>query len=63
MKDKKFILTVLLTFVLTFLTAVIVTLFWNLFIDKKGAIVDWETSVVLAIIIGIVSPIIQNQVK
>jgi len=63
MKAKGIILNVLLTFVITFIAAIIVTLLWNLFIEKNGAIVDWKTSFTLAIIIGLVIPIVQSKDK
>jgi len=63
MKAKGIILNVLLTFVITFIAAIIVTLLWNLFIEKNGAIVDWKTSFTLAIIIGLVIPIVQKKNK
>jgi len=60
MKTKGLFLSVLLTFVLTFISASIVTLLWNLLIDKAGAIVDWKTSFLFAIIIGLVIPIVRR---
>jgi NhaP-type Na+/H+ or K+/H+ antiporter len=60
MKNKGLIIRVLLTFALTFLTTVVVTLFWNLLIEKSGAIVDWKTSFLFAIIIGLVIPIVKS---
>jgi hypothetical protein len=47
----------LITFALTLVVTIVVTLLWNLIIDKSGANVDWKTSFMLAIIIGIVIPL------
>ena len=63
MKTKGLLLSVLLTFVLTFITTVIVTMLWNLLIEKTGAIVDWKTSFVFAITIGLVIPIVRSTDK
>jgi len=63
MKTKGLLLSVILTFVLTFITTVIVTMLWNLFIEKTGAIVDWKTSFVFAITIGLVIPITRHTGK
>jgi hypothetical protein len=59
MKKQGLIIQILLTFVITLVTAIIVTLLWNLIIDKTGAIVDWKTSFLLAIIIGIALPVVK----
>ena len=59
MKKQGLIIQILLTFVITLVTAIIVTLLWNLLIDKTGAIVDWKTSFLLAIIIGIALPVVK----
>ena len=48
---------------LTFITAVIVTLLWNLLIDKIGPVVDWRTAIILSIIIGVVVPIARKKDK
>jgi hypothetical protein len=63
MKTKEFMLSVLLTVVLAFITTVLVTLLWNLLIEKTGAIVDWKTSFLFAIILGLVIPIVRNTSK
>jgi carbon starvation protein CstA len=59
MRTQGLIIQVLIAFVITLVTAVIVTLLWNLLIDKTGAIVDWKTSFLLAIVIGITLPIVK----
>ena len=59
MTTKEIILYALITSGLTFVITVLVTLLWNLFIDNKGAIVDWKTSFLFAIIMGIVLPIVK----
>ena len=63
MITKEFMLSVLLTVVLAFITTVLVTLLWNLLIEKTGAIVDWKTSFLFAIILGLVIPIVRNTPK
>jgi hypothetical protein len=42
-------------------TSSVFTLLWNLIIEKKGAIIDWKTSFLLAVIIGIVVPVSQRK--
>jgi hypothetical protein len=63
MKSKGLLFSILLTFVLTFVATGIVTLLWNLLIEKTGAVVDWKTSFVFAIIIGLVIPITRHTGK
>jgi len=53
----KLITQILITFAITLVTAGIVTLLWNLLIEKAGSIIDWKTSFIMAIIIGIAVPI------
>jgi uncharacterized membrane protein YdcZ (DUF606 family) len=60
MKAKNIVFNMVITFALTLAITVIVTLLWNLLIDHQGAIVDWKTSFVVAIIIGIVLPLTRN---
>ena len=57
MKATKLIMQIFLTFLITFVTAGIVTLLWNMVIEKSGAIIDWKTSFIMAIIIGIAVPL------
>ncbi len=61
MRNKGLIISILLTFALTFITTVVVTLLWNLLIEKSGAVVDWKTSFLFAIIIGLVIPIVRSR--
>ena len=57
-KTKKDLLVQMsITFVITLIAAMITTLLWNLLIDRTGAVVDWKTSFVLAIIIGVAVPL------
>jgi hypothetical protein len=63
MKPKGIILQVILTFAITLAIAAIVTLLWNLIIEKNGAVVDWKTSFMLAIIMGTVIPILRSMDK
>lgn len=63
MKIKRILLNVILTFAITLIISALVTLLWNLLIEKTGAVVDWETSFRLAIIIGIVLPIAGRREK
>ena len=57
MKSTKLLTQILLTFVITLVTAGVVTLVWNLVIERSGAIIDWKTSLIMAIIIGIAVPL------
>jgi len=59
----KLIANILLTFAITLVTSGIVTLLWNLIIEKAGAVIDWKTSFVMAIIIGIVIPLSRTKEK
>ncbi|WMI65081.1 hypothetical protein RBH94_13575 [Aestuariibaculum sp. YM273] len=63
MKTNGIFFKVMITFLLAFAAASLVTLLWNLLIEKNGAIVDWRTSFFLAILIGIVLPIARNKIK
>jgi len=63
MKTKKLITQILLTFAITLVTSGIVTLLWNLIIEKVGAEIDWKTSFVMAFIIGIVIPLSRTKEK
>jgi len=63
MKTKKLITQILLTFAITLVTSGIVTLLWNLIVEKAGAVIDWKTSFVMAIIIGIVIPLSRTKEK
>jgi hypothetical protein len=57
MKTKSIFTSMLLTFFITLVVTIVVTLLWNLIIDKSGAKIDWKTSFMMAIIIGIVLPL------
>ncbi|MGE0088255.1 MAG: hypothetical protein AB7S50_02120 [Bacteroidales bacterium] len=57
MKTRKLITEILLTFAITLVTSGIVTLLWNIIIEKVGTEIDWKTSFIMAIIIGIVIPL------
>jgi hypothetical protein len=59
MKTKKIVFQILTTFLVALFTAIVVTLFWNLIIENKGAVIDWKTSFLLAIIFGITLPIVK----
>lgn len=61
MKTKSIFLRVIITFFLALVTSSVFTLLWNLIIEKTGAIIDWKTSFMLAIIIGIVVPVSQRK--
>lgn len=61
MNNQNLIIQILLTFAITLITAIVVTLLWNLLIDKTGMEVDWKTSFVLAIIIGITIPVTRRK--
>ncbi len=61
MKSQNLIIQILLTFAITLITAVIVTLLWNFLIEKAGALIDWKTSFIMAIIIGITLPITRRK--
>ena len=59
MKTQNLLIQMLITFVITLVTAIVVTLLWNLLIEKTGAIVDWKTSFLFAIIFGITIPLVK----
>jgi len=63
MKTKEIILNVILSFGITFITAIIITLVWNLLIEKTGATVDWGISIILAIIFSVLIPIVRLKNK
>jgi hypothetical protein len=63
MKTKGLLYYVILVFVLAIMTTVVVTLLWNLLIEKQGAVVDWKTSFLLAIILSMVIPVVRNTYK
>jgi hypothetical protein len=57
-KTKKDLLVqISITFAITLTAAMITTLLWSLLIERTGAVVDWKTSFVLAIIIGVGVPL------
>lgn len=57
MKVKPIFRDMILTFFIILVVSSVVTLLWNLMIEKTGAVIDWKTSFRLAIIIGIVVPV------
>lgn len=61
MKIKSIFLHVVITFFLALATSSVFTLLWNLLIEKRGAQIDWKTSFMLAVIIGIVVPVSQRK--
>lgn len=61
MKTQNLFVQMLLTFAITLVTAAIVTLLWNLLIDKAGAAIDWKTSFLFAIVMGIALPVVKKQ--
>ncbi|MCH4551420.1 hypothetical protein [Aestuariibaculum lutulentum] len=63
MKTNGMFFKVVIAFLIAFAAASLVTLLWNLLIEKNGAIVDWGTSFFLAILIGIIIPIARNKMK
>jgi len=63
LKTRELVLCILLTSFVTLIVSGIITLLWNLLIEKSGAIVDWKTSFVFAIILGLVIPIVQRADK
>ena len=58
MKFKQRLVDFTLVFIVTFAVTVAVTFLWNLLIHAN-ALVDWETSFRLAIIFGIVLPLVK----
>jgi len=54
---KRLFIDFLVVFTITLVVSIIVTFFWNLAFHSL-TIVDWETSFSLAIIIGIIIPIV-----
>jgi energy-converting hydrogenase Eha subunit A len=60
METKRILLHVIFTFGIALITGIIVTLLWNLMIEKAGPIVDWKTSFMFAAMFGLVIPIVQR---
>ena len=58
MNIKKLLISFVTIFAVTLVVAAIVTYLWNLIRHGQSA-VDWETSFRLAIILGIVVPVIR----
>jgi len=63
MKSREMLINIILIFIATFAVTSIVTLLWNVFIDKIGVVVDWKTCFIFAIILGLVIPIVQKADK
>jgi len=62
MNVKKLLGEFLLTFVIAFVAAVIVTFVWNLIFHGRAA-AEWETAFRLALILGIVIPLTKGSLK
>ncbi|HHJ52551.1 MAG TPA: hypothetical protein ENJ89_05110 [Caldithrix abyssi] len=62
MNFKQFLGSAALTFLVTLVTALVVTFLWNFFVHNAGR-VDWETSFILAIIYGVVFPLSRSLEK
>jgi hypothetical protein len=60
---KNIMISLMLSFAISLALSAIATLLWNLLIRKAGAVVDWKTSFMLAIIIGIVVPFSRSREK
>lgn len=58
----KYIVSFSLTFAITFIVSVIVTYLYSLFVHGH-AMVNWETAVDLAIILGILLPFVEHRGK
>ncbi|MDP4208134.1 MAG: hypothetical protein Q8928_04885 [Bacteroidota bacterium] len=54
MKITKFILNLLIVFAVTLVSACLVTLLWNLYIDNTGAVVDWKVAFTLALTMSLI---------
>lgn len=63
MKYKSILVSLMLSFAISLVLSAIATLLWNLLIKKTGAIVDWKTSFMLALIIGVVVPFSRSREK
>ena len=59
MKKHSWFLESLLTFIITLIVAVVVTLLWNL-VSHGTPSIDWDTSFRLAIILGVALPIVNR---
>ncbi len=62
MKNSGWFIEFLVTFIITLITAVVVTLVWNL-LAHGAANVDWATSFRLAVILGVVMPVVNRAGK
>ena len=57
---KRLLVDVLIVFSVSLVVSIVVTALWNLVGHRAGA-VDWETSVRLAILLGIIVPWLQSR--
>jgi len=60
MNIKRLLVDFVTVFVVTLIVSVVVTLLWNLIVHGASTI-DWETSVRLAILFGIILPWIETR--
>jgi hypothetical protein len=60
---RNFLFRFLITFGVTLMATVLVTLFWNYFITRIGLIIDWETSLRMSLAFAIVIPLTQIRNK
>jgi hypothetical protein len=63
MNIKKILVSLMLSFAISLVLSVVATLLWNLIIRKAGAVVDWKTSFMLALIIGVFIPFSRSRDK
>jgi dolichyl-phosphate-mannose--protein O-mannosyl transferase len=61
MKTENRIIQALLIFSITLIVGVIVSLLWNILIDKSGAIIDWKTSFMFAIMFAVIFPVARQK--
>jgi hypothetical protein len=63
MKIKAFVKGFLIIFGIALLANILITLLWNYFYKDKGPVIDWETSVRMALLFAIIIPLSQVRFK
>jgi hypothetical protein len=57
MKVKNFIAAFLITFGVSLIVNVLISVFWNYFVKGNGLVIDWETGFRISLVLAIVIPV------
>lgn len=57
MKIKNFISAFLITFGVSLVVNVLISVFWNYFVKSNGFVVDWETGLRISLVLALVIPV------